>query len=195
MTSERIPSSELLDVMQQLSFDKKWQHVPHAYTAISGVDYCKLCNYVRYADVHIAHEYVKETGFAMGYNETGLAKEYDAVNNVQHYETGGPLVRGNIGEAVTMGNGAWEYMIKCIDVMRHIKDPRLATALKYIWRVAFGGKREPWDSRTDMERDTRDIKSAIWYLQDWVSNPVGSAPQAVDGYNRDATVQDSERAE
>lgn len=61
--------------------------------------------------------------------------------------------------------------IDCIEVLRHIQDPRLATAFKYLWRVAFGGKKEPWDSRSQQEVDIRDINSAIWYLQDWIKHP------------------------
>jgi hypothetical protein len=97
---------------------------------------------------------------------------YDAVNQVRHYEDSGPIVKGDIGHSITQGRGQWSYRVKCIDVFRAIKDPRLATALKYIWRVAFGGKTEPWDSRSQRERDTRDIKSAVWYLTDFLDNPV-----------------------
>lgn len=53
-------------------------------------------------------------------------------------------------------------VIECIHVIRWIKDMRLATAVKYIWRVAFGGK----------ENDREDIEKAIWYLKDWLANPV-----------------------
>lgn len=97
--------------------------------------------------------------------------EYDAVNP-RHYEHGGPVIEIDIGAQITKGRKWISHTIRCIEVFRHIADPRLATAFKYIWRVAFGGKAEPWDSRTQPERDERDIKSAIWYLQDWVDNPI-----------------------
>lgn len=97
--------------------------------------------------------------------------EYDAVNP-PHYQRG-PVVKGDIGSNITKGIGAWTYAIKCIDVMRAIKDPRLATAFKYIWRVAFGGKCEPgMEQATQRERDERDINSAVWYLQDWLNHEV-----------------------
>ncbi|QCG78195.1 hypothetical protein SEA_CANDLE_88 [Mycobacterium phage Candle] len=92
------------------------------------------------------------------------AKPYDAVSP-PHYQRG-PRVFLSDHETAEF------YDIQCIDVFRHMQDPRLATAFKYIWRVAFGGKAEPWDSRTQVERDARDIKSAIWYLEDYVANPV-----------------------
>jgi hypothetical protein len=55
--------------------------------------------------------------------------------------------------------------------MRHIKDPRLATALRYLWRVAFGGKKDPKFTGTQREQDEIDIGKAVWYLQDWLENP------------------------
>ena len=54
--------------------------------------------------------------------------------------------------------------IECIEVIRHIRDMRLATAMKYVWRVAFGGK-----PGTD---DAEDIRKAIFYLNDWLENRV-----------------------
>lgn len=47
--------------------------------------------------------------------------------------------------------------IEAIDVIRHATDYNLGTALKYIWRVMWGGK----------GNDVEDISKAIWYLQDW----------------------------
>lgn len=98
-----------------------------------------------------------------------LAGEYDAVEP-PHYRRG-PMIHINIGENITKGIGSILHPLQCIEVMRHILDPRLATAFKYIWRVAFGGKREPWDTRTQREVNHRDISSAIWFLQDWLKNP------------------------
>ncbi len=97
------------------------------------------------------------------------SEPYDAVEP-PHYKRG-PVIKGDIGSKITQGQGAWSHVVQCIEVMRHIKDPRLATAFKYLWRVAFGGKREPGETRTQREIDTRDIESAVWYLQDWLSNP------------------------
>jgi hypothetical protein len=53
------------------------------------------------------------------------------------------------------------FRLECIDVIRHIPDGRLFTAMKYIWRVAFGGK----------ENDREDIDKGKWYLKDWLDNP------------------------
>jgi len=101
-------------------------------------------------------------------------EQYNAVEP-PHYQRGPKVVvEHECGGAMV---GHTEYTIKAIDVFRAIQDPRFATAFKYIWRVAFGGKDEPWDSRDQQERDTRDINSAIWYLQDYIVYP--PAPLAV----------------
>ena len=76
----------------------------------------------------------------------------DMVNHPPHY-TRGPLISSR-GKAVRV--------IECIEVIRHITDFRLATALKYVWRVAFGGK----------DNDHEDIRKAIWYLNDYLDNRV-----------------------
>lgn len=94
---------------------------------------------------------------------------YDAVNP-PHYD--GPTLKLDIGVAITRGISAFTYKVQCIDIMRHIKDPRLATAFKYLWRVAFGGKKDPMYINSQQEQDRRDIQSAIWYLQDWLDNKV-----------------------
>jgi hypothetical protein len=80
------------------------------------------------------------------------------VNRPPHY-TRGPLI--NQQHYPDCGHPR-ARVIECIEVIRHIKDMRLATAMKYIWRVAFGGK----------EDDRQDIKKAIWYLRDWLDNPL-----------------------
>ena len=96
----------------------------------------------------------------------------DMVNHPAHY-TRGPKVQ--IGDnPATTGRDAMNWVkntvefgrrifieIECIDVIRDIADMRLASALKYIWRVAFGGK----------ANDREDIEKAIWYLRDWLDNP------------------------
>jgi hypothetical protein len=112
--------------------------------------------------------------------------DYDPVNP-PHYRRGPEL---EIGQCDTYGNlvthfretvqlgGILRMPLHCIDVMRHMKDPRLATAFKYIWRVAFGGKLGA--------DDQRDIRSAIWYLQDFLDHPVGrSNAMALKAYVQD----------
>ena len=51
--------------------------------------------------------------------------------------------------------------VECITVTREIRDFRLASAMKYLWRVSFQGK----------ENDAEDIRKAMWYLNDFVQNP------------------------
>lgn len=79
----------------------------------------------------------------------------DMVNHPPHY-TRGPLV------TLRDGPGGISGVIECIQVIRWIRDMRLANAMRYVWRVAFGGK----------ENDRQDIQKAIWYLQDWLDNEV-----------------------
>lgn len=52
--------------------------------------------------------------------------------------------------------------VEAIEVIRHIRDARLANAMKYIWRISFGGK----------ENDRDDAAKAIWYLNDYLDHPV-----------------------
>ena len=97
----------------------------------------------------------------------------DMVNHPPHY-TRGPLMQLGDNPATT-GRDTMNWLkttveygrrifvpIECIDVIRHIPDMRLATAVKYIWRVAFGGK----------DNDPQDIQKAIWYLNDYLDNPL-----------------------
>jgi hypothetical protein len=100
-------------------------------------------------------------------------KREDMVNHPPHY-TRGPFIQLGDNPATTgRDTMTWirptvEYgrrvgiQVECIDVIRHIKDGRLFTAMKYIWRVAFGGK----------DNDREDIQKAIWYLRDWLDNEV-----------------------
>ena len=81
-------------------------------------------------------------------------EDVDMVNHPPHY-TRGPLVN-SLGKA--------ERIIECIEVIRWIKDPRLFSAMKYVWRVAFGGK--------EGASDREDIQKAIWYLNDWLDHGV-----------------------
>lgn len=86
--------------------------------------------------------------------------EIDMVNHPPHY-TRGPWIKIHTFD-MTGAKSILEKRIECIQVIRHIKDMRLATAVKYIWRVAFGGK----------ANDREDIEKAVWYLNDWLENPV-----------------------
>jgi hypothetical protein len=83
-----------------------------------------------------------------------LRDESDMVSHPTHY-TRGPKI------AITVGSKTIVRVIECIEVVRHIKDFRLATATKYIWRVGFGGK---WD-------DVEDVRKAIFYLNDFIEHP------------------------
>ena len=66
------------------------------------------------------------------------------------------------GPTITCPECKHVWMLECIAVIRWIKDMRLATAVKYIWRVAFGGK----------DDDRQDIKKSRWYLRDWLKHEV-----------------------
>lgn len=88
---------------------------------------------------------------------------YDMVNHPPHYERGPRVVASSLSHEIGSGNFiAATRVLECIEVIRYITDIRLANAVKYIWRVAFGGK----------ENDRQDIEKAIWYLRDWLDNEV-----------------------
>ena len=106
------------------------------------------------------------------------SNEYNAVEP-PHYKRG-PIITRDIGEAITKGKSVFQFSIQCIEVMRHIKDPRLATAFKYLWRVAFGGKTDPNYIATQQEVEERDLKSAMWYLQDYLNHPPARAAVDID---------------
>lgn len=57
--------------------------------------------------------------------------------------------------------------IEAIDVLRHSTDYDLGQAMKYVWRVNWGGK----------TNDVEDINKAIWYLQDWLAKQDTSGPR------------------
>jgi len=79
----------------------------------------------------------------------------DMVNHPRHY-TRGPTV------TCPECNHSW--VLECINVVRYIRDFRLATAVKYLWRVAFGGKFD----------DSEDVSKAIWYETDYLEHPIGT---------------------
>jgi hypothetical protein len=85
----------------------------------------------------------------------------DMVNHPPHY-TRGPMIDVKFNGDNYFGPSGIARVIECIEIIRHITDFRLATAMKYIWRVAFGGK----------DNDREDIQKAIWYLTDWLDNEV-----------------------
>lgn len=101
---------------------------------------------VRDEDEYYRRKYVENSNLADHHRD-----KIDMVNHPPHYSRG-----------PTIKIGSKAIVITCIQVMRWIKDARLATAFKYIWRVAFGGK----------ENDREDIQKAIWYLNDWLENKV-----------------------
>lgn len=49
--------------------------------------------------------------------------------------------------------------IECIDVIEENPYPNLANAMRYLWRVSWGGK---WNS-------DEDLNKAIWYIQREIS--------------------------
>ena len=83
----------------------------------------------------------------------------DMVNHPPHY-TRGPSITIMAHERGLFA--PFRRSVECIEVIRHVRDMRLANAMKYVWRVAFGGKKD----------DREDIEKAIWYLTDWLENPV-----------------------
>ncbi len=77
----------------------------------------------------------------------------DMVNHPPHYRRG-PIVEID-GD---------QYEIEAIEVIRWIRDARLANAMKYLWRVTLGGGKG---------QDEADLSKAIWYIQDALDHPAG----------------------
>jgi uncharacterized protein DUF3310 len=99
---------------------------------------------------------------AHGHYDPPRQQLIDMVNHPRHYTRGPEIV---IEDASKINKAFDKFIIRleCIQVIRHIPDMRLANAIKYIWRVVFGGK----------TNDQEDIQKAIWYLNDWLENPAG----------------------
>lgn len=92
----------------------------------------------------------------------------DMVNHPPHY-TRGPIVTFEVPnlpfDGQPMPPMTVERALECIEVIRYIDDMRLATAIKYLWRIAFGGKFD----------NAEDAKKAIWYINDYLEHPVDTA--------------------
>jgi hypothetical protein len=71
----------------------------------------------------------------------------DMVNRPEHYRRG-----PKIGDRT----------LEAIEVVRYIRDSRLANAQRYLWRIAFGGKLD----------SAEDAQKLIWYINDWLEHPV-----------------------
>lgn len=71
------------------------------------------------------------------------------------------------GPKVTCPECEHTWTLECIEVIRHIRDGRLFTAMKYLWRVSFGGK---WD-------DHEDIEKSHWYGNDYLEHPIDTGGQ------------------
>jgi hypothetical protein len=99
------------------------------------------------------------------YCQEHAATAPDMVNSPHHY-TRGPIIDVTVFDPISGDTAGDTHIIECIEVIRHIRDMRLANAMKYVWRVAFGGK----------ANDREDIQKAIWYLRDWLDNPVSETP-------------------
>lgn len=74
----------------------------------------------------------------------------DMVNHPPHYR----------GPTIVCPKCKESFVLECIMVIRWIRDMRLANAMKYIWRVAFGGKMGV--------EEREDIEKSRWYLNDFV---------------------------
>lgn len=156
--------------MQHMAFDRSTVHT-------GSPEDCEICNkYIvshMSPDGHTEHKGLQKDCHTCTKLTALLTADRKAYNAVEppHYKRG-PKVIVDIGSQITTGLSKFTYTIQCVDVFRRMQDPRLATAFKYIWRVAFGGKCEPGMEDVPQEvRDERDINSAIWYLRDYVANP------------------------
>lgn len=54
--------------------------------------------------------------------------------------------------------------VECIDITRHYCFS-IGNAIKYLWRAGF--KQE--DGLTNTEKEIEDLKKAVWYIQDRIT--------------------------
>ena len=74
-----------------------------------------------------------------------------------------------IGEAVNhpVHYNSHPSGVECIDVIRHhVCD--IANAMKYMWRCGLKGE----EGMTRCEKEIEDCRKAVWYLMDYLSNPI-----------------------
>lgn len=83
------------------------------------------------------------------------------VNHPKHYLNTNAIIELNEHECFER-DGKMYRPVECIELMRRIKDPRIATVFKYVWRIAFGGKFD----------DDEDAGKGVFYLQDFVGHKV-----------------------
>lgn len=114
---------------------------------------CSACDWVganfvteakavkRFRDYH--HQEYSHVG------QVSYRRDDDLVNHPPHY-TGHP--KG----------------IECIDVIEDAPTLCLGTAMKYIWRVSWGGK----------ENDLQDLRKSVWYLEREIARREGKANDA-----------------
>lgn len=124
----------------------------------SDTGYCATCGHAYHH--HVPGSAQPKTGVCAEYQPTPISEwgkvdtQEDWVNPV-HYRRG-PKIE------VTVGLTSIERTVECIEVCRGISDFRLANAVKYLWRVGFGGKMG--------EDEKQDVRKAIWYLNDFLEN-------------------------
>ena len=89
-----------------------------------------------------------------------IDRSEEFVNSPSHYRRGPRL------SMTTKDDEPLEHSLEAIEVIRWIRDARLANAMRYLWRVSFGGK---WNNN-------EDIRKAIWYLNDYLEHTIRDDP-------------------
>jgi hypothetical protein len=92
----------------------------------------------------------------------GEVKPVDMVNHPPHYLNKNAVIVADEHETFVAEDGRVMRPVECVELMRRIKDPRLATAFAYIWRVSFGGK----------DNDHEDVEKTVWWLTDWLEHKI-----------------------
>lgn len=86
----------------------------------------------------------------------------EQVNHPKHYlNRAASIILAEHADQMFEVDGIVYRPVECIELMRRIKDPRLAHAFTYIWRIAFGGK----------ANDSQDTEKARWFLNDFFEHP------------------------
>lgn len=84
----------------------------------------------------------------------------DRVNHPAHYLNTNARIDPDEHELIEIDGKMWRP-VECIELLRHIKDPRLAHVFVYVWRICFGGK----------DDDVEDASKGSWFLKDFVEHP------------------------
>lgn len=103
-------------------------------------------------DCGATEQTIEFAGYVNRVEKMTLSEDVDMVNHPPHYRS--PATCSDCG-----------HPIQCIDVIRHIRDGRIYTAMKYLWRIGLGGGKG---------NDKEDAGKARWYVTDYIDHDISN---------------------